>query len=95
MAASPVAALIRLTGKMCARYNTPEPIHKMGRGIEEVNYVEDCIDRKHPVPQLQAEEDVKIVWHGGRIAKLIFASGKVVDFSTSITIETVQDKQIS
>lgn len=60
-----------------------------------MSYVEDRIDRKDPVPQLRAEDDVKIVWHGGRIAKMIFASGKVIGFTTSITIETVQDKHIS
>lgn len=53
------------------------------------------IERKRQAPQMQAEDDVKIVWHGGRIAKMIFASGKVVDFTTSITIETDQGKHIS
>lgn len=76
------------------RYNTPELIRGWA-GIEEVSYVEGPIDRKHQMRRPPAEEDVKVVWHGGRISRMIFASGKVVDFKTPITIDTVQDKQIS
>lgn len=35
---------------------------------------------------------VKIVWHGERIAKMVFASGKVIDFTRSTGPEQRQSE---
>jgi hypothetical protein len=34
-----------------------------------------------PAVKVSPKEEVRIIWKGVRIAKLIFASGKVVEFS--------------
>ncbi len=58
--------------------------------------MEGPIERKQQLRRLPAEEEVKLVWYGGRIAKMVFGSGKVIDFKTSIRIAAAaQDKQIS
>lgn len=57
--------------------------------------MESPIDRKQQMRRPHTEDDVKLVWYGGRISKMIFGSGKVIDFKTPIRIDTVQDKQIS
>lgn len=67
-----------------------------GTEPKEVSLVEGPIEREQQVRRSPAEEDVKLVWYGGRISKMIFSNGKVIDFKTSIRINTVsQDKRIS
>ncbi|NLN27138.1 MAG: hypothetical protein GX161_02885 [Firmicutes bacterium] len=40
-------------------------------------------DASSPQDVVKHDDVVKIVWQGERIAKLVFASGKVIDFTRS------------
>lgn len=41
-------------------------------------------------PVNTSNDIVKIVWQGERIAKLIFASGKIIDFTASVEVKQAQ-----
>lgn len=41
-------------------------------------------------PTCAPNDIVKIVWQGERIAKLVFASGKVIDFTATVEVKQAQ-----